>query len=99
MPIRSSSNPAKAKRLPKTSDGMKPLAIDNKKTDDIEKLAIEDKKHDTKDAPNNEIDQGPTEDMDIKSSRTRSSAMTRERQMTQAAVPRTRLRPAFRKRV
>ena len=66
MPIRSSSNPAKAKRLPKTPDGMKPLAIDNKKTDDIEKLAIEDKKHDTKDATNNEIDQGPTEDMDIK---------------------------------
>ncbi|CAE7562422.1 unnamed protein product [Symbiodinium microadriaticum] len=55
-----------AKRLPKTPDGMKPLAIDNKKTDDIEKLAIEDKKHDTKDATNNEIDQGPTEDMDIK---------------------------------
>ena len=47
---------AKAKRLPKTSDGMKHLAIENKKPDDVEKLAIEDTKQDTKDATDNEID-------------------------------------------
>ena len=47
---------AKAKRLPKTPDGMKHLAIENKKPDDVEKLAIEDTKQDTKDATDNEID-------------------------------------------
>ncbi|CAE7490275.1 unnamed protein product [Symbiodinium sp. CCMP2592] len=56
---------AKAKRLPKTSNDAKNLALEDKKNDNIEQLAVEDTKHDTKDTTKDESDHGPSEDMDV----------------------------------
>ena len=70
---------AKAKRLPNTPDGAKHLSLEDKKNDNIEQFAIEDTKNGTKDATNDEIEQGPSEDMDMNDTNERRAARTQKK--------------------
>ena len=80
MPARSSSKSSRRPRdFRKPPDGAKHLSLEDKKNDNIEQFAIEDTKNGTKDATNDEIEQGPSEDMDMNDTNERRAARTQKK--------------------